>query len=83
MQHLNNELLHLFGEHIKTLRTKKKMSLNEFAYKSLLITPATQSRIENGLVDLKFSTLIKIANAMNITPSELLNGFDYKYINKI
>ena len=81
MQHLNKELLHLFGEHIKTLRTKKKMSLNEFAYKSLLITPATQSRIENGLVDLKFSTLIKIANAMNITPSELLNGFDYKFMN--
>ena len=55
------------------------MSLNEFAFKSLLITSATQSRIENGIVDLKFSTLIKIANALGLTPSELLEGFDFKY----
>ena len=72
-------MLQLFGQHIKTIRLKKKMSLNEFAYKSMLITPATQSRIENGLVDLKFSTLIKISNALNITPSELLEGFNYKF----
>ena len=55
------------------------MSLNEFAYKSMLITPATQSRIENGLVDLKFSTLIKISNALNISPKELLDGFEFKF----
>ena len=79
MQHENEKLLHLFGKHIKNLRLKKKQSLNEFAYKSLLITAATQSRIENGLVDLKFSTLIKIANALDMTPSELLNDFDYKF----
>lgn len=58
---------------------KKKMSLNEFAFKILLLTSATQSRIENGLVDLKFSTLIKIANALNISPSELLDGFDFRF----
>lgn len=79
MQQENEKLLHLFGEHIKKLRLKKKQSLNEFSYKSLLISSATQNRIENGLVDLKFSTLIKIANALDITPSELLNGFDYKF----
>lgn len=55
------------------------MSLNEFAFKILLLTSATQSRIENGLVDLKFSTLIKIANALNISPSELLDGFDFRF----
>ena len=79
MQQQNKKLLQNFGQHIRNFREKKKMSLNEFAYKSLLITPATQSRIENGLVDLKFSTLIKIANALNITPSELLEGFEYKF----
>ena len=72
-------MLQLFGRHIKNLRLQKKQSLNEFAYKSLLLTSATQSRIENGLVDLKFSTLVKIANALEITPSELLDGFDYKF----
>lgn len=79
MQQQNENLLHLLGEHIRSLRLQKKQSLNEFAYKSLLITPATQSRIENGLVDLKFSTLVKIANALDITPSELLKGFDFKF----
>ncbi len=79
MQQQNEELLLRFGEHIKKLRMQKKMSLNEFAFKSLLLTSATQSRIENGLVDLKFSTLIKIANALNVSPSELLNNFDYKF----
>lgn len=79
MQQQNRKLLQLFGQHIQKMRLNKKMSLNEFAYKSMLITPATQSRIENGLVDLKFSTLIKISNALNISPSELLDGFDFKY----
>lgn len=79
MQHQNEELLQSFGQHIKKLRMQKKMSLNEFAFKSMLITSATQSRIENGLVDLKFSTLIKIANALNISPSELLENFDFKF----
>ena len=79
MQRENERLLQLFGRHIKNLRLQKKQSLNEFAYKSLLLTSATQSRIENGLVDLKFSTLVKIANALEITPSELLDGFDYKF----
>lgn len=80
MQQQNEKLLQLFGEHIRNLRLKKKMSLNEFAFKSMLLTSATQSRIENGLVDLKFSTLVKISNALNITPSELLEGFDYKFL---
>lgn len=79
MQQQNEKLLQLFGQHIRKLRLNKKMSLNEFAYKSLLLTSATQSRIENGLVDLKFSTLIKIANALNLSPSELLDGFDFKF----
>lgn len=80
MQQQNKKLLQIFGQHIKNLRMQKKMSLNEFAFKSLLITSATQSRIENGLVDLKFSTLIKIANALNVSPSELLEGFDFKFL---
>lgn len=80
MQQQNKKLLQMFGQHIKNLRMQKKMSLNEFAFKSLLITSATQSRIENGLVDLKFSTLVKIANALNVSPSELLEGFDFKFL---
>ena len=79
MQHQTEELSQNFGKHIRHLRQIKQMSLNEFAYKSLLITPATQRRIENGLVDLKFSTLVKISNALNIKPSELLNDFDFKF----
>ena len=79
MQQKNDILLQNFGKHIKQLREKKKMSLNEFAYKSLLLTSATQSRIENGLVDPKLSTIVKIANAMDMSVSELLEGFDFKF----
>jgi len=61
------------------LRTKQNQSLNNFSFNSELLTSATLSRIENGLVDLKFSTFIKLANALNLKPEELLYGFEFKY----
>ncbi|MEE3350019.1 MAG: helix-turn-helix transcriptional regulator [Candidatus Gastranaerophilaceae bacterium] len=37
------------------------------------MTTATWSRIENGLYDFKFSTLLRVAKMLETTPSELLN----------
>lgn len=79
MQHQNSELLKLFGQRVKELRLKKNKSLNSFSFNSELLTSATLSRIENGLVDLKFSTLIKIANALEIKPEELLYNFTFNF----
>lgn len=79
MQHQNSELLKLFGQRVRELRLKKDKSLNSFSFNSELLTSATMSRIENGLVDLKFSTLIKIANALEIKPEELLYNFTFNF----
>jgi len=79
MQQQDKELLKKFGQKVKKLRMKKNKSLNNFSFNSELLTSATLSRIENGLVDLKFSTLIKLANALNIKPEELLHNFKFVY----
>lgn len=79
MQQQDYELLTKFGRRIKELRTKQNKSLNNFSFNSELLTSATVSRIENGLVDLKFSTLIKLSNALDMKPEEVLHDFDFKY----
>lgn len=79
MQQQDKQLLKLFGKRIKKLRQIQNPSLNSFSFNSDLLTSATLSRIENGLVDLKFSTLIKLANSLNLRPEELLHNFDFKY----
>ncbi|MFR1672189.1 MAG: helix-turn-helix domain-containing protein [Candidatus Gastranaerophilaceae bacterium] len=75
MQQNDKEILTNFGKLLKELREQKKISLNKFALNSDDLTSATLSRIENGLVDFKFTTLIKISNALNISLSELFKNF--------
>lgn len=58
MQNEDKVLLKQFGEKIREIRTSRFSSLNNFAFNSSLLTSATVSRIENGNVDFKFSTLI-------------------------
>ena len=79
MQQQDKKLLKLIGKRIKKLRLEKNKSLNNFAFNECLITSATLSRVENGLVDLKFTSLIKIANALEIPPAKLLENFEFKY----
>lgn len=79
MQQNDEELLKLFGQRLKNIREMKNSSLNRFVFNNGFITTSTQSRIENGLVDFKFTTLVKIANALDISLCELFKDFDYKY----
>ncbi len=79
MQEEDKILLQLFGNKLKKLREEKYESLNKFAFDNTLLTSATISRIENANVDFKFTTLIKIANALDITPGELLKDINFKY----
>ncbi len=72
MQYETNETLKRFGQRLKELREKEKKSLNMFAYENDL-SKASLSRIERGIIDLRFSTLIKIANALKMPLSDLLN----------
>ncbi len=79
MQQVDKENLKKLGKRIKQARIVKSKSLNKFALQNGFITPATLSRIENGLVDLKFSTLLKISHMLKIQPSQLIKNIDFNY----
>lgn len=75
MQQNDDKILRQIGTRIKDLRVQNQKSLNQFAYASEDLTSATLSRIENGLVDFKFTTLVKIARALNMNLSDLFENF--------
>ncbi len=60
------------GEKIKSLRKAKKLTLSSLCYKNGL-EPSTVSRIEKAQVDAKLSTLLKIAEALEIKINDLVN----------
>lgn len=60
------------GIHIRQLRDKKNMSQQDLANDSG-ITKSQIARIERAEINTTVKTLIKIANALEIEPKELLN----------
>lgn len=79
MQEEDKKLLTLFANHVKQTRLSKFKSLNDFALNHSILSTATVSRVENAKSDFKFSTFIKYANAVDISPAELLKNFNFKY----
>ncbi len=69
------------GNYLKLLRENKGISLNIFAYENDLTT-ATVSRIENGLVDTKFSTLVKYARGLEMPLEQIIVHLDINYSNE-
>ena len=58
------------GENIRNVRIRK--GLSQFSLEALCgIDRGDISRIENGRLDIQFSTLIKLAEALEITTNEL------------
>lgn len=68
------------GNYLKSLRENKGISLNIFAYENDLTT-ATVSRIENGLVDTKFCTLIKYARGLEMPLDQIIVHLNINYTN--
>lgn len=81
MHKIDAENAFKLGERVKNLRKKTSLSLNSFVMKNSGITTATWSRLGNGKNDIKFSSLLRVAAALNLTVSELLQDipFDYLY----
>lgn len=79
MQQVERKNLKILGKRVKDLRIEKSKSLNEFVLSRGFLTTATWSRVENGLFDLKFSTLLNIAKMLEVDVAELLNGCDFDY----
>ena len=68
MQENNEELLTL-GKHIKSLRKSRSLTLENLCYKNGL-EPSTVARIEKGLVEPKYLTLLKLAKAYKMKLSQ-------------
>ena len=79
MQQVDEKILKRFGKTISKIRKSKSKSLNKFSFERGGVTSATLSRIENGLVDFKFTTLVKLACALGIPLEELFKDFKYHY----
>jgi transcriptional regulator with XRE-family HTH domain len=72
--------MHL-GERIKNIRALKKLSQKEVALK-LEMDQSQYSKIENGKTDPYFSTIEKIATALNVQLNDFLESDNiYKDIN--
>lgn len=72
MQYETPDTLKRFGLKLRKLRQERGLSLNMFAYENDL-SKASISKIERGIIDFRFSTLLQIANALEISLSELLD----------
>lgn len=72
MQEENKKYTKVLGERIRKLRKDRNLTLQNICYKNF-IEPSTLSRIEQGTVEAKYVTLIKIAKALNMTLSELVD----------
>lgn len=78
MEQYDKMLTKKLGKCLKRLRKEKGVSLNTFAYENDLTT-ATVSRIENGVVDTKISTLIKYARGLQIPLDSILGQLEIDY----
>lgn len=78
MQQQDKKILKALGKKLKKIREEKKISLNSFSFENGL-TSATLSRIENGLVDAKFITVLKIATALEVPLDQILKDLNLKY----
>ncbi len=74
MQHADRENLKKLGLKIREIRMSKSKSLNEFVLSRGYLTTATWSRIENGIFDLKLSTLLRVSYMLEIKVEELLKS---------
>lgn len=62
-------------DYIRQKRLSKNISLNNFAIENK-IDPATLSRVENKVRDLKYSVLEKVAKGFSMTPGEFLLEYE-------
>lgn len=70
------ELIQL-GERIKELIESKKLKVMHVAHDANLDSTNLRKYIR-GTQDMRYTTLIRIAKAIGVTPSELLQGLEKK-----
>lgn len=78
---MQDKNLIILGNHIKNLRKQKGLTLSALCYRNGL-EPSTVSRIESGLTEAKYLTLLKLANAFNMPIYEFLKIDNTKLNNE-
>lgn len=72
---VNNKMNIRFGEHLKSVREGKGLSLRRLADLCDLDN-SNISKIEHGKFDIQLSTIIELAKGLSVHPKELL---DYNF----
>lgn len=72
---LKERNLSAFAAHLSKLRTEKNYSIRELASRSNLEYSQVQ-RIEKGKVNFSFTTLIALADGLELNLSDLLQNFN-------
>lgn len=79
MQQIDKENITKLANRIKELRLKHSKSLNKFILNNGHLTTATWSRLENGINDFKFSTLLRVAYLLDLKIDDLLKDINFNY----
>lgn len=72
MKNLDKKRQLIFGKNLLRLRTKKGLSQDEVAARCR-VTKGSLSVIENGGRNFSFTTLLALAEALEVQPKELLD----------
>jgi transcriptional regulator with XRE-family HTH domain len=70
-----NDISKLLGKRIKVLRVEKELKQSELAQLTDK-DPSYIGRIERGEINITIETFTRIANALDIKPSEVLKQID-------
>lgn len=68
----NSQLQVLFGENLRKIRTKKKLSLADLAARCD-IDKSNISKIENGHFNIQLNKIFELAKGLDVQPMDLLN----------
>jgi DNA-binding Xre family transcriptional regulator len=68
----DKKLLKKFGENLRRLRKEKGLSLREMSY-ACSIDNSKIAKIEKGMINITFTTLLQLASALETHPSSLLD----------
>jgi DNA-binding Xre family transcriptional regulator len=67
----DKKVLKKFGENLRRLRKEKGLSLREMSY-ACSIDNSKIAKIEKGMINITFTTLLQLATALETHPSTLL-----------
>jgi transcriptional regulator with XRE-family HTH domain len=75
MPHAKSEATTLFGERVRMRREELELSQEDVATLAEMHV-SDYGKLERGLVNPNFHTIIKVATALNIDPAKLVTGLD-------